>query len=185
LVFSVIAVVNLFMGSAVIASIIWLCFVTFMIRIAIRREGGLREWLISVLDGLAGRRFAAVFPNEEGLPEMQIGFQLFGHRFLQHFIPLNKIESIEWSTGQGTQLAGRDMKDWKVCVWYDHDDPEKSTKKASWQHRKPDQDVLVIGPGRERTRTEAFALSFIDFFREAGARLERGQERQNCFVRSQ
>jgi hypothetical protein len=169
---SFLAVMNLVTNSAVIADIMWFCVVAFLTRTPIQAAGGFRQWQIGWLGKLAGRRYAAF--TDTSLPQVRLGFELFGHRFVRDSVPVDRIESIEWNPGQGIG--------WNVVLWFDHGNPQKSARRASL--RKPDQDVLIVGSPRRREFTEAFAHTFVDFLREGGAHLVPHPEQRNCFVRA-
>jgi len=77
-------------------------------------------------------------------------------------------------------MAGHDMTDWGVYLWFDHNDPDKSEKKRKL--KKPDQDIYRVGPSTRKSRAEAFGLSFVAFLRDAGAKLDQGAI-PTCFVR--
>ena len=176
------AVVNLCSGVALIASFIWLAFVTTMIRSSCRREGGIRPFLMSLMGDLFGRRFAEWSPDEAPPKCIRFGFQLFGRRFVQQSIRIDRIESVEWHTGQATDMAGRDMNDWHLWVWFSHDDPARTEARRKW-HRKADQDLHGVGPADRKQRTEALGLSLVSFLRSAGADLIQGGI-STCFVKA-
>jgi len=176
--FVFVAVFDLLNSLALITPCIWLAYVAMIVRSGCRSEGGLRKFLINRFGDVAGRQFADVSVPRE----IRFGYELFGKRFIQRRIALDKIESVEWSPGQATSMAGRDMKDWLICLWVDHDDPIESQKRQRWA-RKPDQDVYIVGPSRRKEDTGALGLSFIAFIRDAGVTLV-PSEKATCFVRS-
>jgi len=178
--FSLLAIANLCFRVALISSTIWLAIVVPSLGGACRRAGGLRRFLADHLAVYFGRYFVDCPPHGVQPVVVRFGYQLFGRRYLQREIALEKIESVQWSPGQGTSLAGRDMKDWSVVLWFDHDDPAKRNPRA-W---KPDQDIHIVGPERRKELTAAFGLSFVDFLRAAGASLVPGED--DCvFVREE
>jgi hypothetical protein len=179
--FTCLAVVDIVCRVALIASLLWLVFIISMFRSAAKAAGGWNKLLIDIGGILLGRDFVEAGSPDLSMSGIRFGYELFGRRFIQQSIAVDKIESISWSTGQATQLAGRDANDWQVCLWYDHGDPVKSEKKKKW--RKPDQDIRVIGPARRKKVTEKFGLALIDFFRDSGARLVQGESTAS-FVRS-
>ena len=77
-------------------------------------------------------------------------------------------------------MAGRDMNDWHVAVWYDHLDPVRSQKQAKW--RKPDQEVYILGPSSAKEITGEFAHAFLRFLAEGGVNLLPGKD-ERTFVR--
>jgi hypothetical protein len=180
--FALLAVVNLCSGVALIASFIWLAFVATIIWSSSRRQGGIRPFLISLMGDLVGRRFAEWNPAEAQPKWIRFGFQLLSHRFVQKSIRIDRIESVEWHTGQATDMAGRDMNDWHIWVWFSQDDLARTEARRKW-HRKPDQDLYGVGPADRKERTEALGLSFVSFLRSAGADLVQGGI-TTCFVRA-
>jgi hypothetical protein len=96
---------------------------------------------------------------------------------------LTKIESIEWSAGQATGQMRRDMNDWHVSIWFDHDDPTKSESKRRIGLRHPRQDVHVFGPSRPMAVTKAFAHQVADSLIAAGAPLSLDENGHGPFVR--
>ncbi|MBK1790039.1 hypothetical protein [Persicirhabdus sediminis] len=171
-VFGGLAVLNLANRVAIIPSVIWLLIIAWTLWRRGRDAGGTRRYFCDLLAVFLGRRFALSTNDETGQPSVRFGYELFGRRFYERTIPLDRIESVEWSPGQATSMAGRDMKDWSVALWYDHGDPEKSKK----QHmlRKPDQDVYIVGPSRPKEDTAALGEDFLAFLRATGSTLLQG-----------
>jgi hypothetical protein len=179
--FALLAIVNLLiLHVAMIASCIWLAFIVLMVWTGSQREDSFRVWLIGLLGDLAGSQFVDRSP--EAVPRQRIYFcyRLLGYRIIQRTISVDTIESVEWSAGQATGIAGHDMNDWQVFLWYDHNDPAESRKRAKWH--KPDQKIMSVGPGRSKGVTDGFGSSFVAFLQEAGARLVQ-DETPNHFVR--
>jgi hypothetical protein len=109
--FAILAVVDLFMKVAMIPSIIWLVVLVVLLRPAIKRDGGVRTWLINRLGDLAGRRFAGYSPEGSVRREVYIGFEFLGHRFIQRANPIDEIQRVEWRAGQASAMNRRDMRD--------------------------------------------------------------------------
>ena len=174
--FLLLAVYALVNRIALIAPCLWLAFVSMTVRSNCRAEGGIRPFLVNCLGNVTGRRFAAI-----GAPgEIQFGYRLLGRRFIQERIALGKIESVEWSPGQASSMAGRDMNDWHVVLWFHHDDPARSQRRQ--RLRKPDQDPCIIGPSRRKEETAALGLGIVAFLQSAGVTLVPG-EKETGFVR--
>jgi hypothetical protein len=178
--FAFLGIVNLCNRTALISSSLWLVLVTMIVWSGSKGDGGFRKYLTNRLGDLVGRRFVVSTSKEAQPREIHFGYELLGHRVIQQRIEIDTIESIVWKTGQATDMAGRDMNDWHVCLWFDHNDPDKSEKKRKL--RKPDQDIYIVGPSTRKDRAEALGLSFVAFLRDAGAKLTQGAI-PTCFVR--
>ena len=183
IVFLCLAVLNIIDGVALIASCLWIAIVGWIVRDGMKNDDirSIRIYLINLLGDLVGNHFAAVSYLDTDSREIIFGFRLFRHRFINKHILIDKIETVEWTAGQATGMAGRDMNDWRVCVWFDHGDPEKSEKQRKW-HRKPDQDIYIVGPSTPRVKTEALGLALISLLRSTGAALV-PTDKPTCFVR--
>jgi hypothetical protein len=181
IVFFALAVVNILNRAALIASCLWIAIVIMIVWSGRKEDGSLRTYLINRLGDVVGHHFAAVPQPECDSREVLFGFELLGHRFVRKSILIDKIVTVEWNTGQATDMAGRDMNDWRVCVWFDHGDPEKSEKQRKW-HRKPDQDIFIVGPSARGAKTEALGLALVSLLRGAGAALME-TEKATCFGR--
>jgi len=178
--FTSLAVINIFNCVGIIASLIWIALITTIIWSESKSAGGLRKFLTNCLGKLFGRNFVEATLLDTSTKEIRFGFELLGQRFIQQSIAVDKIESIYWSTGQATDMAGHDMNDWHVGLWFNHGDPAKSEKRQKW--RKPDQEIYIVGPSRRKKTTEKFGLAFVDFVRASGAQLVQG-EKGNYFER--
>ncbi|MBT3379294.1 MAG: hypothetical protein HN742_43070 [Lentisphaerae bacterium] len=179
--FVALALSNLADGLALIPSLIWLLLVTAVF-VGVWREEGTRQFFTGILGEFSLKHFAEIVEPAAAPQDVRFGFSCLGHRMFYQTIPVNKIESLEWHTGQATSLAGRDMDDWHVTLWFDHGDPGKSEQQKEW-YRKPDQDLYIIGPSRPKEVTAAFGREALDFLRAAGAALVQG-ENDCTFVRN-
>jgi hypothetical protein len=142
--------------------------------------GGLRRYLVDRFSFFAGRRFV-LYPSEQtNSSRIRFGFEIFGRRVFQRDVQIERIESVEWTPGQATSMAGHDMNDWHVVLWFDHCNPEKSQR--DHMLRKPNQDLLIVGPARRKEDTSSLGFEFVAFLRKSGARLKQGAN-DNVFVR--
>lgn len=164
------------------ASLLWLFLVAFFTLQSCRDAGGLDRYLINIAAGLCGRLFAEI--SAAPPLALELGVYLLGRRFVQRTIPLDSIETVSWSTGQATSMAGYDRNDWHVCVWFDHAVSAQNEKQRRNRLHKPDQENCCIGPSRHREKTTAFGLSLVAFLRAAGTELVGGPT-PNSFVRRQ
>lgn len=178
--FSILALLNLANLITVIPSVLWLVIVTWILWSGCREAGGARRYMIDWLAAFAGRRFVLSSPETARPTCIRFGYELFGHRFYQKDVEIEAIESVEWSPGQATSMAGRDMKDWSVALWHDHGDPERSKKRHML--RKPSQDVYIVGPSRCKEDTAILGREFVSFLDKIGVRLRQGTD-DNLFAK--
>ena len=181
-IFVVIAILDIILGVAFIASCIWLILIIILVCSQSQKQGNFHRFLLNCLGNIFGRQFAEISSQNSPQNEINFGYVLLGRRFVNQSIRIDRIESVEWSTGQATDLAGRDMNDWQVLLWYDHFDTAKSEKQRKW-HRKPNQDIYAVGPSTHKDKIEAFGMEFVTFLQDAGAHLVQ-TERSNCFIRN-
>ena len=136
---------------AMIASVLWLLLVSVVVVDNIRDEGGSRQYIINRLGLYSARHFVRATPEHDA-QTISVGYLMFG-RFLTYLIvDVNAISSIDWSAGQATAMAGRDMSDWHVALWYHHPDgPQRKPFPGVRQ-----EDVFLIGPSGSRAIVEAF-----------------------------
>jgi hypothetical protein len=178
--FVAVAVNNLLNRIAFFPSLIWLTLVTAVF-VDNWRSQDTRRFLTNILGAFSLKHFAEIADSKENSRFLRFGFSALWCRHFYQAIPINKIESIEWHSGQATNLAGRDMNDWHVILWFDHGDPAKSEKQKKL-YRKPDQDIYIIGPSRAKELTAAFGWEVLAFLEAAGVRLIQGKD--DCtFVR--
>lgn len=168
--FGLLGLVNLFLWIAPIPSLLWLAFLTVSITPAAKQAGGLRPFVINHIGDLFGHKFVERDPSDTHPKCIRFGFQLFGHRFIQKCVALQKIESVTWHTGQASSMAGRDMNDWMVWMYFDGGD------------QKSNHSFYGVGPAVRKDRTEALGLAFVSFLKDAGVDLIQGEE-PNWFVR--
>jgi hypothetical protein len=173
------AIYNLSDWTAIIPSTIWLLLVGFMLGGFIKTDG-CKKITTDILGASSWNEFVRTVRWENGNSELQYGFQIFGRRFSYFTVAVEKIETVNWSTGQASSMAGRDMNDWHVVVWYDHNDPAKSQKDDML--KKPDQDLCIIGMSGTKAETSALGHSVLDLLRKTGATYTQG-ENDCTFVR--
>ncbi|MFN0125626.1 MAG: hypothetical protein ACKV19_02940 [Verrucomicrobiales bacterium] len=178
--FAWLAILNLTNRVAVVPSVLWLAIVASIVWNGCREAGGISRYLTDLLADFAGRHFVIHSVDLHPPSRIRFGYELLGRRFYQLEVDIARIESVEWSPGQATSLAGRDMQDWSVVLWFDHGDPEKSKKDRTV--RKPNRSLHVVGPARPQEVTAAFAMEFVHFLQNAGARLTQSPS-ENAFVR--
>jgi len=178
--FVAVAVSNLFHRIAIIPSLLWLILVA-AVNIGSLREIGGRRNLVDLLGSFSRKHFAEIVETGVNTRDICFGFKSLGRRLFYESVNVSKIESLEWRTGQATGMAGRDMNDWHVILWFNHDDPAKSEKQKKW-HRKPDQDLYIVGPFRSKKATASFGRDFLSFLEKAGVALVQGED-DSTFIR--
>jgi hypothetical protein len=177
--FVVLSVINLLNHVAMIASAIWLLLVVLAIW-TICKMDGLARVLVNVLGCFASRQFVESLCEGAGHARIGYGYELFGRRYFYLTVPVEKIALVDWHTGQGSERLGRDINDWNVVVWYDHDDPVERQKREGT--RNPDQDLCIVGPSGPKSEIAALGHSLVDFLCKAGASLRPGKD-ECSFVR--
>lgn len=173
------AIYNLCNWTAIIPSTIWLLLVGFFFSGLIKTDG-CKKITTDILGTFSKKEFIRTISLEKGQTAFQYGFKIFGHWFSYFTVAVETIETVKWDTGQASDMAGRDMNDWHVAVWYDHDDPAKSQKQNTL--KKPDQDLYIVGMSGAKAETAALGFAVVDLLRKTGATFAQGDD--DCtFVR--
>ena len=170
--FVVLALGNLVNGEGLIASILYLLLIGGCLWQA-WQEHGVCGLLIHFLGVFSWSHFVWRTDSVAGVQDLHFGYKLLGHRLHYLEISAGHVESVYWSPGQGTALAGRDMNDWSVIMWYDDIHGCRKVNRSF----KPGLEIYILGPTRHREATEAFGLAFIEFLRAAGATLIETREK--------
>ncbi len=129
----------------------------------ILEERGLRRFIINRLANLSAHHFVEIIPQQGDDLMVRFRFTLFGCNFNRLQIRRAKLASVAWSSGQATLLAGHDMKDWQVKLWYDRKGSKRRTDSG---YRE--EESHVIGPGSPKQEAVALGKSLVDFFRSVG-----------------
>ncbi len=177
--FTVVALHNLWGWIAILPSTLWLLLVGVIV-IDLIRSKGINQIVVEILSAFSFREFIWAIRQTNGQNEIQFGNQLCGCRLVRFRIAVENIEHVKWSTGQASHIAGRDMNDWSVAVWYDHGDRAKSERNKGW--RFADQEIHIVGPAGRKAEVATFGHSLLDFLRQSGANLIQG-ENDCTFVR--
>lgn len=172
--FAWLAIYDLLNSIAFIPSILWLALVGFIIFV-LWKEMGPKKVLIEIAGAFAPKQFVWVNPRGDTRKEMHYGYQVFGHRISYWKIPADKITEVYWNTGQASHMAGRDMNDWHVVIWYEHGDPAKMLKREKYS-KNPDQDLYLVGPSGKKENTAAFGRSLLDLLQKSGVLLSQGED---------
>jgi len=169
--------------TVLICSAFWLLLVGFLVIEPIR-EVGLRQVIWNVLGSLSQDHFAQLAEPREGQKQLLFGFRLLGKTFHSLVIEANGINRIDWGTGQASALAGRDMNDWHVTIWFRVDSICKGrTWDMSSMAAKDKATLYIIGPMGPRPNIEIFGHQFLDLCRRAGLEFEANESNTKFKVR--
>lgn len=155
---------------SIIASCLWLLTASWIIFENVRDAGGIRLYIIHLFRVYSNQHLVRAI-LEHDAKTVAIGYLMFS-RFLTYFtIDVSAISSIEWNSGQGTAMAGREMNDWHVAIWYRSSRGEQ--KKTFPGMRQ--EDVFILGPSGPRARVEAFGKQLVEFLQAVGVELVPGR----------
>ncbi len=156
------AVWNLVHGVGLIQSGVWLLLVGAVTWGCFQGSGGWRLLLIKFV-GLFTTRHSIVHVADGDRPaEVWFGYRVFGRRFDYVRVPVDKIKSVDWHTGQLSDQAGRDVNDWRVMVWF--------------YREKAGRDLHFVSSEGPKEDVAAFGLELVAFLRDAGAKLVEGDD---------
>ena len=149
---------------AIILSVLWLLMVASGITVSILDDRGLRLFIMNRLADLSAHQFVEIIPQHGDDLTVRFGFTLFGRDFNHLQIRRAKLASVVWRSGQATSLAGHDMDDWDVNVWYDC----KGSKRWISDSEHREEAVHGVGPAGPKHEAAALGAALVDFFRSAG-----------------
>ena len=146
---------------AIILSIVWLLIVGIGSGFSIEDNGGFGFAILEFLSGFSSRQFIEVIHIKYGNPLVSFRFELLFRSLTRLKLRSEVISSIEWSSGQATSLAGQDMNDWNVVLWYD---------RGSRKHRSgaPKRELFIVGPSGPKDDAVALGESLVQFLRSNG-----------------
>lgn len=175
------AIYNLLQLQGIIPSLIWLSLISFLL-FGLCKEYGIKMVAIKILGAFSRKEFVQIINRQDRHNEIQFGYQAFGRHFFYFAVEADKITQIDWHTGQASSLAGKDMNDWHVALWYEHGDPIKSESMKKYGARHPDSEVYLVGLEGPKEKTTIFGHSLVDFLQKSGVSLVPG-ESDSTFVR--
>jgi hypothetical protein len=155
-----------------VPSVLWLALVAFVVVMTLV-EIGVWGSLVACLGEFSRRHFAEAI-RDGGRNVIGFGFVLLGRKFYYLRIQRGQVVSVVMNTGQATAMAGRDMNDWSVVVWYRE---PRGTPRFGF---RAGEDVYIVGPAGAKQQTAQFFAGFVEFLRAAGVELHPG-ERENEF----
>ena len=150
----------------IVAAVLWLALVTVMLVGGIQ-AGGLRGTAIHTLGAFSSRQFVEAARDGDRVL-FCFGYQLFRRRFYYLRIERDRIVSVDMGTGQATTLAGHDMNDWHVAIWYR--DPDQDTQRRRTLGLREER-TYIVGPTRPQAPTAQVFMQFVAFLRTTGLEL--------------
>lgn len=160
------ALSNLVNQVAMLPSGLWIGLVSFLLIVNLR-EVGFRAFCISLLAAFCRRQSLRVRAATDG-PELEVGFKLLAVNVVERRIPADDLVTIEWNTGQASDMAGRDVGDWSVLIWYRHRDFAREARERELGRRRPGEAVLAIGPPQPKQIAESLGHHVLAFLHNRG-----------------
>lgn len=158
--------------TSIVASILWLLLIAFFSVSSVLDEGGNRQFMVNFLGIFSRYHFVRAIPGSDQADTICIGYMLFGRPHCRLSIDSRAISSIDWRTGQATAIAGRDMDDWHVTLWYHN--PKGPRQKSSPGMRG--EEIFIIGPSGPRETIDEFGQQLVEFLKNAGVQLSPGKD---------
>lgn len=149
---------------AIVLSIIWLLIVTASVYCGITEEHGVRNFVCNRMAPFSRHHFVEALQRAGAGQVVRFCFTFFNRRFTLLEIPSSKIASIKWSAGQATSLAGRDMEDWHVVVWYHRNGSKRWTTADDYR----EEALHIVGPSGPKTKTARTGQALVAFLESRG-----------------
>ena len=146
-------------------SVIWLLivFIGLLFIFSEVLEHGIRRIVVVQLAPFSRHHFVEALQLAGHDRIVRFGFSLLKRQFVQLQISKSDVASIEWSAGQATSLAGREMDDWHVFVRYHHKGAKRWTETGYREEASH-----MVGPSGPRYQAEATGRALIAFLESAG-----------------
>lgn len=156
------------------ASGFWLGLVVLVLSFNIT-EHGLRSFLVLTLGTFVRTHQLWLEAQEDNPPLLTYGYRCFGRRFIILQLPADGILWLRMGSGQATAMAGKDMNDWQVSVWFD---PDAAARKPTRRPTPPDsqQDICVLGYTGPKDIVETFFTQLREAFTQLGLPLAADEE---------
>jgi hypothetical protein len=129
--------------------------------------------LVACLGEFSRRHFVETARDGDRI-RIGFGFELFGRTFCYLRIERGQVASVVMDTGQATALAGRDMNDWSVVLWYRH--PRRHLRRRPLPNFRDGEEVYIVGPCGPKQQTAQSFAAFVEFLRAAGVELRPGEK---------
>ncbi len=167
-----------FRGSSIladVASALWILLVS-VVTGGMLYANGPKQAVVNFLGHFSRKHFAALVPTGEGQGRVGFGFQLFGLKFYRL---LADLAMVDWSSGQGSHFARKDIGDWDVAVWVSRESI-RGTRPPGLGH-----DAMVVylaGFCHPRSIVESFGRELVEFLQRAGVDLRAEGESGHRFT---
>lgn len=128
---------------AIGGSVLWICIVVLWVVGGVRSVGGPRRAVVRCLGVFARKAFVEVRRSRNGTSIFRYAFEFRGRDYEYQSIEVAQIETVDWSTGQASDMRGFDCNDWTVAVWYWKSDDAGSSHSGLID---PNRDLIIITP---------------------------------------
>lgn len=155
-----------------VAAALWLLLVALGVGTSLVETGGIGAFVTAILGAFSRNQFVDVIAQASGRRILRHGFKLLGLPLYYRIVPLDRITLLKWSAGQATSLAGRDMNDWNVTIWYKPEPPVKVRYPVGC---RPEEDLFIVGLCGAKNSTAAFGRDFVEFLVVAGLPMMQGE----------
>jgi hypothetical protein len=148
---------------AIVASALWILLLT-LVTGGMLYASGPKQAAVNFLGHFSRKHFVALVPTGGGPARIGFGFQLFGLKFYRLLADLGGIAMVDWSSGQGSHFARKDIGDWDVAVWVSRESI-RGTRPPGIGH-----DAMVIylaGFCHPRSIVESFGRELVEFLQKA------------------
>lgn len=154
-----------------ITSVLWLLLMSWWVVDGVRDDGGMKQYFINRMGRYSKLQCVRATP-EHHARTISFGYVMFDRFFTYLALDVSAISSVDWSSGQATALAGRDMDDWQVAVWFHPPDGARTKRFPGVR----EEEIFIVGPSGPRASVEAFGQQLVEFLKAAGVRLSPGQD---------
>ena len=154
-------------GLAIVASALWLLLVAVVIGVLLYADGP-RQAMVNLLGQFSRKHFVALLPAGGEHQRIGFGFQIFGLKFYRLLADLGGVAMVDWSSGQGSHFARKDIGDWDVAVWVSRDSIRGTGPRGLGRDAMI---VYLVGFCHPRPVVESFGRELVEFLQRAGVDL--------------
>jgi hypothetical protein len=154
--------------KSLVTSAVWLFLVGCVIVMMIRGNGGVGGVFVQVLGNFSMQQFVRIDDDPQRGRALSYGYRLLGRQFEYLRVALDGIRSVGWSTGQASDMRGKDWDDWSVALWCDTTSVQ--TRLGGWDRNDP-QHIEIIGLSGPRSETEPLGQAIVQLLTASGLTL--------------